>query len=126
MNRRLPQLELECIRVLWKQPAATVAQVRAGLARPLAYTTVMTVLDRMAAKGVVARRKNGRAYAYSAVLDLDSARGSAVQHLLANLFDNDREALLHFLSPKPQPARTRKESRASSRPLSAAMDETLL
>ena len=65
---RLPQLELECLRVLWKQPGASVAEVRAALQRPLAYTTVMTVLERLSAKGVVQRRKQGRAYAYSALL----------------------------------------------------------
>jgi len=95
---RLPQLELECLRVLWKQPGASVAQVRAALERPLAYTTVMTVLDRLSAKGVVQRRKQGRAYAYSALLDLESARQDAVSRLLAGFFENDREALLSYIA----------------------------
>ena len=95
---RLPQLELECMRVLWKQPGASVAQVRAGLQRPLAYTTVMTVLERLSAKGVVQRRKQGRAYAYSALLDLDAARQDAVSRLLAGFFENDREALQSYIA----------------------------
>ncbi len=95
---RLPQLELECLRVLWKQPGASVAQVRAGLERPLAYTTVMTVLERLSAKGVVQRRKQGRAYAYSALLDRDAARHEAVARLLAGFFDGDRDALLSYLA----------------------------
>jgi predicted transcriptional regulator len=86
------------MRVLWRQPSARVAEVRAALARPLAYTTVMTVLDRMSAKGLVERRKNGRAYLYSAVLDLDNARRDALTRLLANLFDNDRDALLRYVA----------------------------
>ncbi len=84
--------------VLWRHSAATVAQVRSALPRPLAYTTVMTVLDRMASKGVVTRRKNGRAYLYSAVLDRETARRAAVERLLANLFENDRAALVEFLA----------------------------
>ena len=95
---RLPQLELECMRVLWKQPGASVAQVRAGLQRPLAYTTVMTVLERLSAKGVVQRRKQGRAYAYSALLDLESARQEAVSRLLTGFFENDREALQSYIA----------------------------
>jgi len=106
---RLPQLELDCLRVLWKNPGASVAEVRAALGRPLAYTTVMTILDRMSVKGVVERRKNGRAYSYRPLLDMESARQEAVARLLANLFENDREALLSYVArfrgrPLPTPA----------------------
>ncbi|HVP42679.1 MAG TPA: BlaI/MecI/CopY family transcriptional regulator [Terriglobales bacterium] len=94
---RLPQLELECLCVLWKHPGASVAEVRAALERPLAYTTVMTVLERLSAKGVVLRRKQGRAYAYSPLLDQDAARQDAVARLLAGFFENDREALLSYI-----------------------------
>ena len=84
------------MKVLWKYPGASVAQVRAGLPRPLAYTTVMTVLDRMSAKGVVERRKNGRAYLYTAALDLETARHSAVRRLAARFFDSDPAALARY------------------------------
>ena len=86
------------MKVLWRISSGTVAQVRAGLSRPLAYTTVMTVLDRMSTKGVVERRKNGRAYHYSARLDLNAARNAALDRLLDNLFENDRAALLRYLA----------------------------
>jgi len=97
---RLAQLELDCMKVLWKQPGVTVAQVRSALDRPLAYTTVMTVLDRMTSKGVVTRRKYGRAWLYSPELERETARVEAVGRLLANLFDNDRAALLTYLSSR--------------------------
>jgi len=95
---RLAELELECMKVLWKYPGASVAQVRAGLPRPLAYTTVMTVLDRMSAKGLVERQKNGRAYLYTAALDLETARRSAVSRLAARFFENDPAALARYAS----------------------------
>jgi len=125
VRARLPQLELDCLRVIWKQPGASVADVRAALGRPLAYTTVMTVLDRMSAKGVVERRKNGRAYQYSPVLDVDSARQDAVARLLTDLFENDREALISYVArfkrreTSAQPARAAvqrpaKKSRAAA------------
>ncbi len=119
---RLAQLELDCMKVLWEQPGATVAQVRSALDRPLAYTTVMTVLDRMTSKGVVTRHKNGRAWLYSPELDRETARLEAVGRLLANLFDNDRAALLTYLSSR-RGARMPSTVRAGTRvvrPASAA------
>jgi len=95
---RLAELELECMKVLWKYPGASVAQVRAGLSRPLAYTTVLTVLDRMSAKGLVVRQKVGRAYLYTAALDLETARRSAVSRLAARFFENDPAALGRYAS----------------------------
>lgn len=95
-NRRLLDLELECMRVLWRYPGASVAQVRAGLSRPLAYTTVMTVLDRMSAKGLVERRKNGRAYLYMAALDQEAARRNAVSRVAARFFEGDPAALARY------------------------------
>ena len=52
-----PPLELACLTVLWKRGEADVGEVREAMreARPLAYTTVMTVLERLAAKGMVTR-----------------------------------------------------------------------
>ncbi len=103
---RLPQLEMECLKVLWRHSRATVAEVRAELPRPLAYTTVMTVLDRMAAKGIVGRSKNGRAFVYAPVLDLETARASAVGQLLANFFEQDSRALIRYLSGEAPAAAT--------------------
>jgi BlaI family transcriptional regulator, penicillinase repressor len=113
VKERLGELELDCMKVLWKYPAASVAQVRAGLPRPLAYTTVMTVLDRMSAKGLVERSKNGRAYLYTAALDLETARRGAVSRVAARFFDNDPAALSRYAlrvridaaAPLPRPTR---------------------
>jgi predicted transcriptional regulator len=119
MTPKLAQLEMECMKVLWRLPGATVAQVRAGLPRPLAYTTVMTVLDRMSTKGVVARRKHGRAFVYSATLPREAARARAVQQLVSDLFDNDPRALAQYLAGAPAP-------KAPSRRISPRIDDTLL
>src|SRR5277367_3767723 len=54
-----PPLEVECLKALWTLGEANVKDVRKALTgnRNLAYTTVMTVLDRLARKGGVSRRK---------------------------------------------------------------------
>ncbi len=106
-------LEMDCLKVLWNHNEATVAEVRAGLPRPLAYTTVMTVLDRMCAKGLVKRRKRGRAWSYAAGLDLETARAEAVRRLVANLFESDNRALVRYLLAEAT-ARPRRRVVASS------------
>ena len=107
-------MEMECLRVLWRRPEASVAEVRAGLPRPLAYTTVMTVLDRMCGKGLVKRRKRGRAWSYTAALDLDTARVEAVRRLVTNLFESDSRALVRYLLGDGAASPRRRVAAASS------------
>jgi predicted transcriptional regulator len=70
----------------------TPGQVREALDADLAYTTVMTVLARLCEKGVVTRRRTGRAFAYQAVLDDDEITARQMQRLLDTR--NDRAAVL--------------------------------
>jgi predicted transcriptional regulator len=67
--------------------------------RPLAYTTIMTVLDRLVRKGKLVRRKEGRAFVYSPVTSRDTMRRAAIQELLDGFFDGSQDQLLHFLKP---------------------------
>ena len=112
-------LEMDCLKVLWNQSEASVAEVRAGLPRALAYTTVMTVLDRMCTKGLVKRRKKGRAWCYSAGLDLETARAQAVRQLVSNLFEADPRALVRYLTGEAalRPGRLAERSGIDDEPL---------
>ncbi len=101
-----PPLELLCLKTLWKLQEGNVGDVRREVStvRPLAYTTIMTVLERLARKGKVARRKSGRAYVYTPTASRDALRGVAVRELLDSFFDGSREELLRFLDqPEDQP-----------------------
>jgi predicted transcriptional regulator len=51
--------------VLWARGESNVRDVAEKLGRPLAYTTVMTTLDRLYKKGMLERRKSERAFLYS-------------------------------------------------------------
>jgi predicted transcriptional regulator len=62
----LGHLEIEVMEILWERGESNVHQVVERLKRPLAYTTVMTTLDRLFKKGLLDRRKWERAYLYSA------------------------------------------------------------
>ena len=59
------ELERQVMVLLWRAGGPlTVADVQAFLVRDLAYTTVMTVLDRLAKKGLARRERRGRAWCY--------------------------------------------------------------
>lgn len=91
----LAPLELDCMNVLWRLGEATVRDVHAGLAitRPRAYTTIMTILDRLAQKGIVERKKAGRAWLYTPNLSAEQARTHAVARLVEGFFQGSTEAL---------------------------------
>jgi predicted transcriptional regulator len=95
----LAPLELDCMNTLWPIGQATVREIRDLLAarRPRAYTTIMTIMDRLARKGVVERVKTGRAYTYRPRMTPDEAREQAVSQVLINFFGGSKEALLVHL-----------------------------
>ncbi|HLK66284.1 MAG TPA: BlaI/MecI/CopY family transcriptional regulator [Bryobacteraceae bacterium] len=61
----LGHLEITVMEILWDRGESNVHDVVQKLARPLAYTTVMTTLDRLFKKGLLDRRKSERAFLYS-------------------------------------------------------------
>jgi predicted transcriptional regulator len=95
-----PPLEVECLKVLWTLGEGNVKDVRQALteSRNLAYTTVMTVLDRLSRKGRVARRKVGRSFVYVPVLSRAVLRRLAVRELVDRFFDGSPEALARYLN----------------------------
>ena len=64
-NLALGHLEITVMEILWKRGESNVHDVVHQLNRPLAYTTVMTTLDRLYKKGMLERRKSERAFLYS-------------------------------------------------------------
>jgi predicted transcriptional regulator len=101
-----PPLELECLKVLWTLGEGNVQAVRAALApaRGLAYTTVMTLLDRLARKGILSRRKVSRSFVYTPAVARDTMRRAAVRELAANFFDGSEDAIVAYLRSEPKPA----------------------
>lgn len=106
--RLLPELELEVMKVLWRCDAATVADVQEELkpARPLAYTTVMTVLDRLARKGAVDRDKQGRGYLYRPTVSEQEVCELAFERLLDDFFSRSPQKLLQYVQERRLEAET--------------------
>jgi len=121
-----PPLELMCLNALWSAGEGSVKDVRAVVAatRPLAYTTIMTVLERLVRKGKLSRRKSGRAFLYAPQASRDATRRAAVRELVEGFFDGSEDELRHFLNaaqpgdvPAAAPPRTE---------ISSGIDTTLL
>ena len=85
---------------LWPMGEGTVRDIhrQLAMARPRAYTTVLTIMDRLAQKGIVTRCKVGRAYRYHANLSADEARLKAVDRIVAGFFDGSADALAAHLA----------------------------
>jgi predicted transcriptional regulator len=94
-----PPLELLCLNALWSRGQGSVKEVREFVtpSRRLAYTTVMTVLDRLARRGIVTRSKAGRAFVYAPAVSRDAIRRLALKEFLDSYFDSSRHQLVQFL-----------------------------
>jgi predicted transcriptional regulator len=102
----LGDLEREIMTRLWAAgEPLTVRQVHEALSRErdLAYTTVMTVLDRLAKKGLVRQQKADRAYRYSATRTREEMTAAVMLDALSATPDQDA-ALAYFLGQLPPDA----------------------
>lgn len=114
---RLGELERSVMNVLWDADApATVRDVldaldARGSHRDLAYTTVMTVLDRLGAKQMVERERHGRAFRYSPALSRDEATAELLNAALDEAGTDRTAALVHFArTVDPAEARALREA----------------
>jgi predicted transcriptional regulator len=100
-----PPLELLCLNALWSLGQGSVKHVRELVApnRPLAYSTVMTMLDRLARRGIVTRRKAGRAFVYAPAVSRDAMRRLALKEFLDSYFESSERQLLQFLQGESRP-----------------------
>ncbi len=94
MSPHFTDRELDVMAVLWEMGSATVRQVQERLEPDLAYTTVLTILRVLEAKGHVRHEPDGRAHRYLPTVAQDEAKASALRRLLAKVFSGSPEALL--------------------------------
>jgi BlaI family penicillinase repressor len=96
---RLTALQLDVLKVLWSRPEATVVEIQqaVGTTRPLAQTTIATLLSRLEKRGLIAYRTEGRQYVYRAVLQEHDARRHAVAEVTKGLFAGDVTAMVSQL-----------------------------
>jgi predicted transcriptional regulator len=94
-----PPLEMMCLNALWEVGEGNVEDVRKAISqeRTLAYTTVLTLLDRLARRGAVSRRKEGRGFRYQPTVERNKLRRLALKLFLEYHFDGSAAKLRMFL-----------------------------
>ncbi len=99
MTRGIPlgERELDVMAVLWRAGSGTVSEVREALRATLAYTTVLTILRNLEAKGAVSHAVEGKAHRYVPLLREQDARQSAVGHVMTKFFRGSAERLVLHL-----------------------------
>ncbi|MFC5061355.1 BlaI/MecI/CopY family transcriptional regulator [Actinomycetospora atypica] len=94
----LGELERAVMAQLWSaDEPLTVRDVHDHLERELAYTTVMTVLGRLAKKGLVRQERDGKAYRYAAASSRDQMAASLMLDALGDVGEDRTAALVAFV-----------------------------
>lgn len=98
LESRLGVLEREVMAVVWKAGEISVREACARLGSSVAYTTVMTTMDRLFKKRLLARHKVGRAFVYSATATRDEMEGAVATELVQSLLQRRGGEPLPILS----------------------------
>jgi predicted transcriptional regulator len=98
LEKSLGALEREVMSICWQRADVSVREVCALLDGPVAYTTVMTTMDRLFRKGLLSRKKVGRAFVYSPTATHDEIRGAVATELVNSLLRRDGTEPLPILS----------------------------
>ncbi len=86
--------ELDVMNVLWERGSATVSEVLEELPDELAYTTVLTILQRLEDKGHVGHDSEGKAHRYLPRLEREEVQDSAIQRMTRKLFRDSPRLLM--------------------------------
>jgi BlaI family transcriptional regulator, penicillinase repressor len=98
-SRTLTPQELEIMKIVWREQRASVRDVYEALRakRPVAYTTVMTMMKVLQRKGHVKAQRDGRAHVYRASRPQQRVLGEMVREFLNRVFNGSAEPLVQHL-----------------------------
>ena len=96
-TKNLSRRERQIMDYLFRVGRASAADVMAGIPDPPSYSAVRAMLRTLEEKGHVRHEEEGRAYVYLPTLRVESARRSALAHLLRTFFDNSAEQAMAAL-----------------------------
>lgn len=99
-------VEMEILQVLWERQPATVREVVEVLneTRPRAYTSILSMLNVMFEKGLVAREMRGRAHVYRAKKSREKTLGGVVKDLLGRAFQGSTTTLITQILEQSNPS----------------------
>jgi len=89
-EKLLGELELEVMRIIWARRTVTVRDVLAvvTVTRPLAYTTVMTIMNRLVEKALLSVEKAGKTHRYHAAQTREEFEAQTVGQVVQSLIDD--------------------------------------
>lgn len=97
-DRLLTAIELQVMKILWKQGERSVHQVQERLNlsadKDYAYTTVSTMLRVLEKKGAVVSRKQGRGHLYSSQIDKEEYQQKATTDLVESVYSGEASQLI--------------------------------
>jgi predicted transcriptional regulator len=93
LEKSLGSLERDVMALVWGRGDTSVRDACDELGAAVAYTTVMTTMDRLFKKGLLARRKIGRAFVYSAAASRAEIEGAVASELVHSLLQREGEPL---------------------------------
>jgi BlaI family penicillinase repressor len=102
--------ELEVLHILWEHGPATVREVLDLLTHDRAYTSVMSLLNVMFEKKLVARTPAGRAFRYTARYQPDKAQRIMLGDLLTRVFEGSAQTLVARLLEQADPSKEELEA----------------
>ena len=91
------ELELDILKVLWSESPLPVREVRERLAeagRPLAHSSVITMLNIMHRKGFLRRKKEGKSFLFAPKAEREQVTGDMTRDLMSRAFDGSAKALV--------------------------------
>ena len=98
LHKSLGSLEREILSCCWARADLSVREACALLSTPVAYTTVMTTMDRLFEKGLLSRHKAGRAFVYNATATREELEGAVAAELVSGLLSREHGEPLPVLS----------------------------
>lgn len=92
----LTRQELQIMKVVWELGTATVKEVCDTMSqvKPVAYTTILTLMGILEEKGALCHTRSGRAFVYSPLLSRQQATRNQVRDVINRFFDGRPEALI--------------------------------
>jgi predicted transcriptional regulator len=93
LENSLGSLERGVMQLVWAKREISVRDACAEFGDGVAYTTLMTTMDRLYKKGLLTRRKAGRAFLYSAAASRAEIEGAVATELVHSLLQRDGEPL---------------------------------
>ena len=93
LEKSLGSLERDVMALVWRRGELNVRDACDDLGSIVAYTTVMTTMDRLFKKGLLTRRKVGRAFVYRASASRAEIEGAVATELVHSLLQREGEPL---------------------------------